>query len=92
MGQSLVRQKLAGCINILPGMVSIYVWEGSLERAQEVVLIAKTAAASADACMAAILQGHPYDTPAILVLPVAAGSAAYVNWILAGSQGGVPSR
>ncbi len=88
MGQSLIARKLAGCINILPGMVSIYAWQGAVERSEEVVLIAKTASGRAAACMAAIIAGHPYETPAVLLLPIAAGSAAYLDWILNGTRSG----
>lgn len=80
-GRSLLEQRHAGCINILPGMVSLYVWQGQLERAQEVVLIAKTTREAAGRCMAAILGIHPYKTPAVLAVPVAAGATAYLDWI-----------
>ena len=83
-GRALVEQGQAGCINILPGMISLYVWQGQLERAQEVVLIAKTTRQQAEACMAAILDAHPYETPAVLTLPVAAGATAYLDWIRSG--------
>lgn len=85
VGRVLVEQRHAGCINILPAMVSVYVWQGQLERAQEVVLIAKTTRDAAEACMAAILAHHPYDKPAVLAVPVAAGAAAYLDWIAAGT-------
>ncbi len=88
VGQTLIARKLAGCINILPGMVSIYAWQGAVERAEEAVLIAKTASGRAAACMAAIIAEHPYETPAVLLLPVAAGSAAYLDWILNGTRSG----
>lgn len=88
MGQSLITRKLAGCINILPGMVSIYAWQGTVERSEEAVLIAKTASDRAATCMSAIIAGHPYETPAVLLLPIAAGSAAYLDWILNGTRGG----
>lgn len=83
-GRVLVGQRHAGCINILPGMVSLYIWQEQLERAQEVLLIAKTTSAAAEACMAAVLQLHPCDTPAVLAVPVAAGAAAYLDWIQLG--------
>ncbi len=83
-GRVLVEQRHAGCVNILPGMVSLYVWQGQLERADEVVLIAKTTRDAADTCMAEILKLHPYDTPAVLAVPVAAGAAAYLDWIARG--------
>ena len=88
MGQTLIVRKLAGCINILPGMVSIYAWQGAVERSEEAVLIAKTASDRAAACMSAIIAEHPYETPAVLLLPVVAGSAAYLDWILNGTRGG----
>lgn len=88
-GEALVKARLAGCINILAPMVAIYEWEGKLQRAEEAVMLAKTSAEGADACMAAILAHHPYDTPAVLALPVAAGAAAYIGWIAA-QVGGVP--
>lgn len=87
-GRALVEGELAGCINILAPMVAIYRWQGVTERAEEAVLIAKTSAAKAEACMEAILAAHPYDTPAVLALPVAAGAADYIAWILAGTGGG----
>lgn len=86
LGGLLVEQQLAGCVNILPAMRSIYVWQGQLERAAECVLIAKTAPERAPACMEAMARHHPYDTPAVLALPVSAGSADYISWILAGSK------
>lgn len=85
LGRLLVEQQLAGCINILPGMVALYVWQGALERAEEVVLIAKTVPERAQACMAEILKQHPYDTPAVLALPVAAGGAGYISWLRTGT-------
>ncbi|MEQ1714919.1 MAG: divalent-cation tolerance protein CutA [Hyphomicrobium sp.] len=84
-GRHLVQEGLAGCINILPGMISIYLWQGTLQRSEEVVLIAKTTPERAEACMAAVLERHPYETPAVLALPVTAGGAAYLDWIRAGT-------
>ncbi len=73
-GAALVESGLAACINILPGMVSIYVWDGARQRDAEVVMIIKTRAALADHVIAETLRTHPYDTPAVLVLPVEGGS------------------
>ncbi|MFG1316003.1 divalent-cation tolerance protein CutA [Xanthobacter autotrophicus] len=66
---------------MLPGMVSIYRWEGQVERADEVVMILKTTAARASDVMEAVRARHPYEVPAILVLPVEGGLAAYLSWI-----------
>lgn len=85
LGRDLVMQQLAGCINILPGMQSLYVWNGVLEEASECVLLAKTTAERAQACMQAILAAHPYETPAVLALPIVVGAEAYLDWISAGT-------
>lgn len=84
-GRHLVEARLAGCINILPAMTSVYVWEGVTEVAAEVVVLAKVPPEHIAACMAAIRGLHPYDTPALLVLPVLAGSTDYLAWLRAGT-------
>lgn len=86
-GQALVEQGLAACVNILPGMRSIYRWEGKVERAEEAVMIIKTRAEAQGKVAEAIRESHPYDTPAILFLPTEGGDAGYVAWILAESMG-----
>jgi periplasmic divalent cation tolerance protein len=84
-GRRLVEQKLCACINILPGMVSVYAWEGKIERGEEAVMILKTAKARSAELMHAVRAAHPYDTPAILELPVSAIDPRYGAWILAES-------
>jgi periplasmic divalent cation tolerance protein len=86
-GGVLVDQGLAACVNILPGMVSIYTWEGARHREQEVVMIIKTRAGLAEAVVAAARRSHPYTNPALLVLPVEGGSADFCSWILAQTSG-----
>ena len=83
MGRQLVERRLAACVNILPGMTSIYRWEGKIERDSEVVMIIKTRASLAEAAMGAVKAGHPYTNPALLVIPVEAGAAPYIDWLLA---------
>jgi periplasmic divalent cation tolerance protein len=70
IGRELVQRRLCACVNILPGMVSLYWWEGAIERGEEVVMIIKTRAALAEAVREAVRQLHSYSTPAILVLPI----------------------
>ncbi len=82
-GRALVEARLAACVNILPGMVSIYRWEGAVERAEECVMIIKTRRALAERAIAAAQGRHPYTTPAFVVLPVEGGLAAYLDWIAA---------
>ncbi len=78
---TLLDAKLAACLNIMSGMISLYRWEGKTERAAEVVMLIKTRAELADACIASVRQQHPYTNPAALVLPVAGGAAPFLAWI-----------
>lgn len=80
-GTALVDGRLAACVNILPAMISIYMWQGQRERNAEVVMIAKTRDEVAEQAMAAILNRHPYDNPAVLLLPVTAAPEAFCTWI-----------
>ena len=86
LGRDLVEQGLAGCINVLPSMTSVYVWKGETETAEEAVLIAKLARAGADRAVSHIIANHPYETPAVLVLPVVGGSSEYLNWVAGGTR------
>lgn len=81
VGAALVETGVAACVNILPGMVSIYVWKGARQRDAEVVMIVKTRESLAEQAMSEIRQRHSYDTPALVVLPVEGGSADYLAWI-----------
>lgn len=80
-GRAIVERRLAACVNILPGMVSHYWWEGKLERGEEAVAIFKTRAGLAEAVAEAVRASHPYATPAIVFLPVEGGDAVYLDWI-----------
>jgi periplasmic divalent cation tolerance protein len=80
-GARLVEQKLAACVNILPGMTAIYRWEGKIARDSEAVMIIKTRASLTDAVIAAVKAQHPYSTPALLVLPIEGGAEAYLAWL-----------
>jgi periplasmic divalent cation tolerance protein len=81
-GRAIVERRLAACVNILPGMISHYWWRGAIERVDEVVMIAKTRVALADAAIAAVKELHSYDTPAIMVLPVERVDPDYHRWIV----------
>lgn len=81
IGGALVAERLAACCNAIPGMVSIYEWEGEIRRDAETVLLAKTAAARVEALTARVVALHPYDEPAIVALPVEGGSAPFLRWI-----------
>jgi periplasmic divalent cation tolerance protein len=82
-GRALVEQRLCACVNILPGMVSHYWWQGAIERGEEVVMIIKTRASLAERVQAAVKEMHSYTTPAILVLPVESVDQGYLDWLMA---------
>jgi periplasmic divalent cation tolerance protein len=86
-GRALVEQRLCACVNILPGMVSHYWWNGTLERGEEVVMIIKTRASLADRVSAAVKARHSYTTPAILVIPTESVEQTYLAWLLAETAG-----
>ena len=82
-GRALVERRLAACVNILPGMISHYRWEGKVERAEEAVMLVKTRASVANAVSDAVKELHSYDTPAIVVLPLESVEKTYLAWLLA---------
>ena len=81
IGEALVTEKLAACVNVIPGMRSVYAWKGAVERAEEVVGLVKTREGLAEAVRAALKARHPYETPIVLVLPVSGGDADTLAWI-----------
>jgi periplasmic divalent cation tolerance protein len=85
-GKTLVERRLAACVNILPGMVSLYAWEGAVDRGEEVVMIIKTRAALAEEVRAAVKEMHSYTTPAILVIPLESVDSNYLGWLLEATE------
>jgi len=81
IADALVGERLAACVNILGVVRSVYRWDGQVERADEVALIAKTTAQLFDALAARVRALHSYETPAIAAWPIVAGDAAYLDWI-----------
>ncbi|MEJ2124401.1 MAG: divalent-cation tolerance protein CutA [Alphaproteobacteria bacterium] len=82
IGRNLVEAGLAACVNIFPGMTSVYSWQGKVEQADETVMIIKTARSRTDEILAYIERYHPDDVPAQLVLPVIDGGKNFLDWIL----------
>ena len=81
LSDALVGEGLAACVTALPGARSTYRWKGTVERAREVVLMIKTRGTLAKRLERRVLELHPYETPEILVLPVASGEKRYLAWI-----------
>ncbi|MCA1962331.1 MAG: divalent-cation tolerance protein CutA [Prosthecobacter sp.] len=82
VGQRLVEERLAACVNLLPNARSIYRWQGSVETAHEVLALIKTAAERLPDLEQRLLALHPYEVPEILVLEPAHVSSAYQSWLL----------
>lgn len=76
-----VEARLAACATLLPGVESVYRWEGKIEQAQEVVLLLKTTAERYPALEAQLKEWHPYEVPEIVALDPVAGLPAYLAWI-----------
>lgn len=81
IAEHLVTQKLAACVNIIPGIRSIYLWQGKVERDEEVKLVIKCDSIRFSAVEKAILGIHPYDVPEIIALDIAQGHQGYLDWI-----------
>ena len=81
IGRALVEERLAACVNILPGMTSIYRWEGAVETAAEAVLIAKTRADLFERLTARVRELHSYAVPCVVELRVGRGNPDYLDWL-----------
>lgn len=81
-GRQIVEKRLAACVNILPGMVSHYWWQGQIERAEEVVMVIKTRASLSEQVRDAVKGLHTYEVPSVMVLPAESVDANYYAWIL----------
>ena len=81
LADMLVGAHLAACVQILPEMESVYRWEGKIERAAEILLLAKTTRSKFEELEREVRALHSYDTPEIIAVPVVAGSARYLEWL-----------
>ena len=81
LAQELVGAGLAACVSILPGIRSVYMWQGVPQIDQEQQLFIKTTSDRVDALWGAVRERHPYETPEFLVVPVIDGSEEYLRWI-----------
>ena len=81
IGQILVGQNLAACVNLLENMTSIYNWEDKFEESQEVIMIAKTRKTLMPKLVEKVNSLHSYDCPCILELPIQGGNPEFLSWI-----------
>ena len=85
LARTLVEERLAACVNVLPAMTSFYRWKGAVETDREQQLVIKTSATRVEALQARLAQLHPYELPELLVLS-ARGSSAYLDWVQASTS------
>ena len=81
IARALVKEKLAACVNILPGVASIYTWEGKVEEGKEVLLVIKSRAALSKKLAARVKALHSYSVPEVVTIPIASGNPDYLRWV-----------
>jgi periplasmic divalent cation tolerance protein len=81
LARALVEERLAACGNVIPGLRSIYRWEGQVQDEPEALLVLKTTRSRFEALRERVLALHPYEVPEVIALPVEVGSAPYLAWI-----------
>jgi periplasmic divalent cation tolerance protein len=81
IAEVLVDERLAACVSVLPGMTSTYRWQGAIERADEILLIAKTTPDRREALQSRIVSLHPYELPEVIAVEGVA-LPAYFDWIV----------
>ncbi len=87
IARALVASRLAACVNILPGVHSVYRWQGKLVGDRECLMVIKTTRRRFEAVRLAIQKVHSYATPEIISLPIIAGSRPYLDWVEASVRG-----
>jgi periplasmic divalent cation tolerance protein len=83
LAEALVGERLAACVNVLPGLRSVYRWQGAVERTDEVLLLIKTTRDRLDALAARVRALHPNELPELLAVEAAGGLPAYLDWVVA---------
>lgn len=88
IASALVEEELAACVNLIPGLRSIYRWEGKVCNEPEVLMVIKTRISLFGALEKRVRALHSYDTPEVIGWPLAAGSHPYLDWVLASTKNG----
>jgi periplasmic divalent cation tolerance protein len=81
LARALVERRLAACVNVVPGVVSHYRWQGELQRDEERLLVIKTRAERIEALREALRELHPYELPELVAFEISGGSPEYLKWL-----------
>jgi periplasmic divalent cation tolerance protein len=81
IARALVEHRLAACVNVVPGLVSVYRWKGAVEREEERLLVIKTRAERLEDLRRALVKLHPYEVPELVALPIEDGHPPYLSWL-----------
>jgi periplasmic divalent cation tolerance protein len=81
ISRALVKERLAACVNILPGISSIYRWGGRVEEAREVLLVIKSRRALSKKVISRVRALHTYQVPEVVTIPITAGNPDYLRWV-----------
>jgi periplasmic divalent cation tolerance protein len=81
IAEALLKERKAACVNILPGVSSLFRWQGKLEKAEESLLVVKSRASLLEQIIKLVKEHHSYDVPEIITLPVTGGNPDYLEWM-----------
>lgn len=87
LAKAMLEARLVACVNLLPGMLSLYRWQGVMEEESEILLLAKTQGACLEPLKSLYAELHPYDEPALVVLPVTDGLEGFLGWVAGETNG-----
>ncbi|NIR45128.1 MAG: divalent-cation tolerance protein CutA [Gemmatimonadetes bacterium] len=88
IGRNLVAERLAACVNVVPGLLSIFRWEGAVQDEDEVLMLVKARREDVDTIAARVRELHPYEVPEVVATEIVAGLTAYLDWITGETERG----
>ena len=86
IADALVEERVAACVNVVPGLQSVYRWKGEVHHDTEAMLLVKTTRDRFEALKQAVLKHHPYELPEVIAVPVDRGHTPYLEWVIESSH------